>query len=89
MTAQDGGAATYAVWSNEHCAWWGANHSGYCTRLAGAGRYSREEALSICIGARGGRQFNDNPSEVPVLLADAELFWPDRYPVAARMEGGA
>lgn len=67
----------YVVWSNEHCAWWGPNRAGYCTRLEYAGHYTREEALRICIGARGGREFNHNPSEVPVLLADAEAFWPD------------
>lgn len=67
----------YVVWSNEHKCWWGANHAGYVSRLADAGRYSRDEALKICVNARGGRQFNSNPTEVPLPLADAELFWPD------------
>ena len=68
---------TYLVWSNEHSAWWGPNESGYYTSIEAAGRYSREDALGICIGARGGRRYNDNPSEVPVLYDDAILFWGD------------
>ena len=67
--------ADYVVWSNEHSAWWGANRSGYYTHLSAAGRYSRDEAIRICRGARGGREFNQNPSEVPILLQDAEAFW--------------
>jgi hypothetical protein len=65
----------YVIWSNEHKCWWAADERGYCSTLAGAGRYSRDHALKICARARGGRQFNDNPSEVPMLLADAEAFW--------------
>lgn len=67
----------YLVWSNEHKAWWGPNNAGYYTSLKSAGRYSREDALEICVGARGGRQFNENPTEVPILEADALVFWPD------------
>lgn len=73
-------APEYVVWSNEHRAWWGPNRAGYCTKLENAGRYDREAALAICDGARGGRQYNDNPSEVPVLFADAERFWPNDKP---------
>ena len=65
----------YVVWSNEHSAWWGANRAGYYTHLSSAGRYTRDEAIGICRGARGGREFNRNPSEVPILLADAVAFW--------------
>lgn len=72
MTAE---TADYVVWSNEHSAWWRPDKCGYCTHLSGAGHYTREQALKICIGARGGREFNCNPSEVPILLADAEAFW--------------
>lgn len=70
----------YVIWSNEHRAWWGPNHAGYCSRVEAAGEYTREEALGICIGARGGRRYNDNPTEVPVLYEDAVLFWPDDRP---------
>ena len=83
----------YVVWSNEHRMWWGSNHAGYCSKLATAGRYSREDALGICIGARGGRRYNEKPSEVPVLYDDAALFWPDDKPEwreeRARYEVGA
>ena len=72
--------ATYVIWSNEHRAWWGPDRRGYCSRLADAGRYDRESALGVCIGARGGRRYNDNPSEVMVLFEDACLFWPDDKP---------
>lgn len=68
-------SAAYVVWSNEHRCWWGADRCGYTTSLEHAGRYSRDDALKICRNARGGRQFNDNPSEVPLLLEDAADFW--------------
>ena len=68
---------TYVVWSNEHKCWWGPNCCGYCGSMAGAGRYTRDEALAICRNARAGREFNENPTEVPLLLADAEDFWGD------------
>lgn len=71
---------TYVIWSNEHRAWWGPDRRGYCSRLDDAGRYDRESALGVCIGARGGRRYNDNPSEVMVLFEDACLFWPDDKP---------
>lgn len=67
----------YLVWSNEHRAWWGPNNCGYYTAMDSAGRYTREQAIAICRNARGGRQFNENPSEVPIPLADAVEFWPD------------
>lgn len=67
----------YLIWSNEHKCWGAADSKGYRTKLEDAGRYSREDALGICTGARGGRQYNDNPSEVPILLSDARAFWAD------------
>jgi hypothetical protein len=67
----------YLVWSNEHHAWWGPNNAGYYRKLEAAGHYTRADALKICVNARGGRRYNENPSEVPVLLSDAEVFWPD------------
>ena len=81
---QDGGP--YVIWSNEHKCWWAANECGYRGSLADAGRYSREHALKICKRARGGRDFNENPSEVPLLLRDAAEFWPDVV-IAARTGG--
>lgn len=67
----------YLVWSNEHRAWWGPNNAGYYGSIDAAGRYTRADALKICVNARGGRRYNENPSEIPVLLSDAEVFWPD------------
>jgi hypothetical protein len=72
--------ADYVVWSNEHRCWWRAGHSGYTTSLSEAGRYSRDEAMKICRGARGGRKFRDIPSEVPLLLEDAAEFWGEDRP---------
>lgn len=72
--------SVYLVWSNYHSAWWGPNRSGYCGSIEHAGRYSRDAALAICKGARGGREFHGNPTEVPVLLEDARAFWPDDKP---------
>ena len=67
----------YLVWSNEHRCWWGPERRGYRAEIEHAGRYTREEAIKICRGARGGREFNSNPTEVPMLLADAVDFWGD------------
>lgn len=61
----------YFIWSNEHRAWWCANHRGYTTSLKAAGHYSRGEALKICSGACGGCAVDGIPPEVPVLAKDA------------------
>lgn len=37
----------WVVWSNEHRAWWRANHAGYTTALLGAGLYTEAEAKEI------------------------------------------
>lgn len=68
----------YVIWSTKHRAWWGPDERGYRVHLSSAGRYSRDQALEICTWARGGRQHNDNPTEGLLLLADAEIFWPDQ-----------
>lgn len=70
----------YVIWSNEHSLWWAADERGYDSSLNNAGRYTREKALGICTGARGGRRFNANPSEVPLLYVDAVAFWQDDKP---------
>lgn len=41
----------YAIWSFQHNAWWAPLSRGYVHNLAHAGRYDREEARSICLGA--------------------------------------
>lgn len=60
----------YLIWSNEHRAWWRPNSRGYTTSVIRAGRYEREEAISICALARDGWDGGEPPSEVPVLEAD-------------------
>jgi hypothetical protein len=37
----------YLIWSNEHRAWWGPDHCGYSVGLQKAGRYTRDQAISI------------------------------------------
>lgn len=61
----------YLIWSNEHGAWWGPGRCGYVRRLAEAGRYSRDEALTICAHAIPGdaERFGLLP-ELPVRLTD-------------------
>jgi hypothetical protein len=75
MEAPMAEAEPYVIWSNEHRCWWAAGERGYRRSLADAGRYGRDHALKICARARGGREFNENPTEVPILLKDAEAFW--------------
>ncbi len=41
------GDALFVIWSYEHEAWWRPDRCGYVTELAGAGRYSAEEAGEI------------------------------------------
>lgn len=56
----------WLVWSNEHAAWWGANHCGYYMDIDSAGRYTLAEALAIQTGARDGWDPNGgtNPPEI-------------------------
>jgi hypothetical protein len=37
----------YVIWSNEHQAWWRPNSHGYTRWIEDAGRYARDEAVSI------------------------------------------
>lgn len=61
----------YLIWSNEHRAWRKVNRRGYTTHVSLAGRYTRAEAMGICIGARGGWTPGSVPPEIPVLESDA------------------
>lgn len=65
-------ASKYLIWSNEHRLWWRADRKGYTNDLSSAGRYSRDESISICSGSRDGWGARSVPPEVPVLAADAE-----------------
>lgn len=64
----------YLIWSNEHNAWWGPDRRGYALHLAAAGRYTREDALSICQSARDGWRDGEPPPEIPVWEPDAVLI---------------
>lgn len=61
----------YLIWSHEHGAWWRCASDGYTTRIENAGRYTREEAISICANARDGFSAKDVPTEIPVREIDA------------------
>ncbi len=61
----------YYIWSNEHNAWWRANHSGYADRVCSAGLYSYEEAINICNKANYGWTIH-NTSKIPNELPIAE-----------------
>ncbi|HEY2617007.1 MAG TPA: hypothetical protein VGI78_06690 [Acetobacteraceae bacterium] len=65
----------YVIWSHEHGRWWGPGGCGYETRLAQAGRYTREQALHICRIAVPGAAYRMSAlPELPVRLADVEEF---------------
>lgn len=61
----------YLIWSNEHRAWWAPNRCGYTTDVHAAGRYDRDEAISIASHARGGWERSRNPYEIAIPEADA------------------
>lgn len=63
-------ADRYLIWSNEHRAWWRPNHASYTVHAEQAGRYTHEEALRICAGARDGWRPGEPPPEIPVAEAD-------------------
>ena len=60
----------YLVWSNEHRCWWRPNSAGYTLHVKSAGRYSREEALSIARGSRRGWVEGRAPDEMAIAERD-------------------
>ena len=59
----------FLIWSEEHGAWWGADHRGYTRSMCQAGLYTRKEARTICHGANmGGRLFNEVAMRAPRTL---------------------
>lgn len=58
----------FAIWSNEHLAWWNPNHSGYTNNFMKAGRYSYVEARQIYENSNGWKQNNQTPDEVMVRV---------------------
>lgn len=55
----------FFVWSVVNSAWWRPKSAGYTLYLESAGRYTSEEAVSICRG-RDGYNGEQVPSEVMV-----------------------
>jgi len=72
LAGMDQAEPRYLVWSNEHKAWWGPEHRGYTRIIANAGRYDRDEALTIA-GKRGGGWYlnKGNPDEIAIPEQDA------------------
>jgi hypothetical protein len=63
----------YAVWSNEHNAWWRGAQAGYTASRAEAGVYTREAALAICLAAIPGTAHRLGVlPEIPVAFEDLE-----------------
>lgn len=64
--------ANFLIWSNEHRAWWRPGRCGYCTSLASAGLYTRDDAMEIVTAAtlyhdwKGWRP----PNEICVCIDD-------------------
>lgn len=78
---------TYLIWSNEHDAWWGPNERGYTRTLAGAGIYSREDAIRICKHALPTAMHIGRIAEVPVLASDiADILADERVPVEVAID---
>ena len=77
----------YFIWSHEHGAWWGPGRCGYTLSAYAAGRYGREEAIAISVGARGGWKDGDAPPEIPVRAAYALECERLTSELAARLRG--
>ena len=62
------------IWSHEHSAWWRPKSAGYTNSINDAGRYTRDEALAICLRARDGWCEHGLPSEIPVRVEDIDML---------------
>lgn len=71
-------AEKWLVWSIEHGAWWGPNHCRYYIDIDFAGRYSLEEALSIC----DLRSKSPNGSPMEMIVPSPELMEMRRAAIA-------
>lgn len=60
----------YLIWSNEHQLWWRANSMGYTSSVDEAGRYERDEAISIASDSRDGWFYGEAPAEIAISEAD-------------------
>jgi hypothetical protein len=76
----------YLIWSHEHRSWWGPGGCGYVRQMSRAGRYTREDALFVCVRAVPGTadRLGALP-ELPVRLEDAEAVlagYRAEYPIS-------
>lgn len=60
----------YLIWSNEHQAWWRPNSRGYTLSVEAAGRYERDEALTIASRSRDGWFAGEAPPEIAIREED-------------------
>jgi hypothetical protein len=63
--------AKYLIISFEHNAFWAPNERGYTKVIEKAGRYTKEKAEKICLGANEYLE-PTNPYEVAVLAPEVE-----------------
>lgn len=72
----------YLIWSVDWKQWWRADKSGYSPSISDAGRYTRDEAETICNRPAHRCGFtNVGPSEV-MLLAPESVDVPRRAAIA-------
>lgn len=76
----------YLIWSHEHGGWWGPDRCGYPKRFSHAGRYTREQALQICVDAIPGTAARMRAlPEIPIKESDIHDMI-ERYPYAVGLE---
>jgi hypothetical protein len=66
---------TYLIWSNEHRGWWGKDRWGFAESIEEAHRFSRDEALDVCLAAMPAHHSGCPLNDIPVRLADMELLF--------------
>lgn len=77
---------SYLIWSHEHSAWWATGGHGYHRRLTLAARFSREQAMDICVKAMPGTAAHLGAlPELPVREADVKEMLA-RYPFTVGLE---
>jgi hypothetical protein len=74
-TDEQSAGEPWVVWSYEHDAWWGADHSGYHTDLMLAGLYTAVEAQEIERNANRGRIRNEEAMPLRHALTGTLSKW--------------